>query len=183
MGKALAALAVTAGVAGGALVGAPMLAGASNHDPAPPAAAAAPAPPEKGGWAKEALDGLVAKGTITGAQAGAVLEALEEARPKHGPRGKARKEAVEAAAEALGIPVADLRSELRAGRSMADVARAKGVDPKKVVDALVAAGTKDLASLVAAGKITRAQADERLARLPERAAALVEARRPAKPTP
>ena len=64
-------------------------------DPTTTTAPAAPATPDpvrrcgqarKGDWAKSALDGLVAKGTITQAQEDEVLAALEAARPDRRPR-------------------------------------------------------------------------------------------------
>ena len=41
-------------------------------------------------------------------------------------------------AKAIGISEADLRDQLRSGKTIADVAKAKGVDAQKVIDALVA---------------------------------------------
>jgi hypothetical protein len=55
--------------------------------PATPAPAAGSQRPAKGDWAKSVLDGLVAKGTITQAQADDILAALDAARPVHGPGG------------------------------------------------------------------------------------------------
>ncbi len=48
------------------------------------------------------------------------------------------------AAETLGITAEELRTELKDGKSMADVAEANGVDRQTLVDALVAAGEKRL---------------------------------------
>ena len=72
------------------------------------------------------------------------------------------------AAGALQLSIADLRAELVAGTSVAQVAEAKGVDPKTVVDALVADATSVLDEAVEAGRLTREQADARIATLPER---------------
>jgi hypothetical protein len=187
MRKTIAALAVTAGLAGGALVGAPLLSSAAPADPTPPQPAgpsAASARADGQGWAKKALADLVAKGTITQAQSDAVLAALKDARPKHpGVRMLIRREAIVVSAEALGMTPRDLRVELRSGKSVAQVAQAKGVDVKKVEDALVADATAQLAKLVASGKITQAQADKRLATLPERVHTFVNATHPADVTP
>ncbi|MGH9184878.1 MAG: hypothetical protein ACRD0U_03510 [Acidimicrobiales bacterium] len=49
--------------------------------------------------------------------------------------------AVRIAAETIGIEPAELRSALRDGQSVADVAEAHSVDPQSVVDALVATAT------------------------------------------
>lgn len=64
------------------------------------------------------------------------------------------------AAELLGITAEELRAELRASKSIADVAEEKGVDKQKIIDALVASAT--------------ARIDEMKAALPERIAELVE---------
>jgi transposase-like protein len=64
------------------------------------------------------------------------------------------------AAKAIGISEADLKSALQSGKTMADVAKAHNVDPKKVIDALVADGQSELADQVKNGRLTQAQADE-----------------------
>jgi chorismate mutase len=76
-------------------------------------------------------------------------------------------------AEAIGISTGDLRSALRDGRPLAEVAEANDVDPQQLVDLLVANGTERLDAAVAAGRIDQATADERKASLPDRAADLV----------
>jgi lambda repressor-like predicted transcriptional regulator len=52
------------------------------------------------------------------------------------------------AAEALGMTEAELRAELEAGKSIADVAQAKGIDAQTVIDALVARFTERAADMV-----------------------------------
>lgn len=64
------------------------------------------------------------------------------------------------AAEVLGMTAEELRAELQAGKSIADVAAEKGVDKQRVIDALVAAAT--------------ARIDEMKTQLPDRMAAMVE---------
>jgi hypothetical protein len=71
------------------------------------------------------------------------------------------------AAEAIGIPTAELKAQLLAGKTIAQVAEAKGVDVQKVIDALVADATTMLNNAVDNGRITREQADARIAELPE----------------
>jgi hypothetical protein len=56
---------------------------------------------------------------------------------------------LEAAAEALGLDVADLRTELRDGKTIADVAKEKNVDIQTVIDALVADAKEKLQELEA----------------------------------
>ena len=72
------------------------------------------------------------------------------------------------AAEAIGITTAELRDALVAGSSIASVAEGKGVAPQTVIDALVADATGVLNEAVENGRITREQADARIATLPER---------------
>jgi len=131
-----------------------------------PASSPAPAAP-KGDWAKSALDPLVTKGTITQAQEDQILAALQAARPEHGGPGFGRGPGgpgdLDAAAKVLGITADELRTDLQGGQSLADVAKAKGVDVNKVIDALVAQLKAHLDSEVASGEHTRAQADQILA--------------------
>ena len=82
------------------------------------------------------------------------------------------------AAKAIGITTAELRDELIAGKSMAQVAEAKGVAPQAVIDALVADRTAVLNAAVESGRLTREQADARIATLPERMTDLVNRVRP-----
>ncbi len=67
----------------------------------------------------------------------------------------------------------------RDGKSIADVAKEKGVDKQKVIDAMVADAKAKLAEAVTAGRITQAQADERLADLESHITELVNGTMPA----
>jgi len=86
--------------------------------------------------------------------------ANEDPAPESRPPRPGKGEHMATAAEVLGLTAEELRTELAAGKSIADVADEKGVDKQKVVDALVAAAT--------------ARIDEMKAQLPERMAELVE---------
>lgn len=55
-----------------------------------------------------------------------------------------------AAAKAIGVSEEELRTALRSGQSLAQVAESKGVAPKTVIDALVAEAKAALAAKVAA---------------------------------
>lgn len=68
-------------------------------------------------------------------------------------------------AQVLNMTEAELRAEMQAGKSVADVASAKGVALQTVVDAVIAEQTTALNEAVAAGRITQAQADAILANL------------------
>ncbi|QXC62767.1 hypothetical protein KSP35_08275 [Aquihabitans sp. G128] len=84
----------------------------------------------------------------------------------HGPgRGFGLGGDLDVAAKALGISTDDLQAALKDGKSLADVAKAQGVDKQKVIDALVAAAEKQL--------------DEAKAALPDRIADLVDGKVPA----
>jgi hypothetical protein len=77
--------------------------------------------------------------------------------------GRHRGFSFDTAANAIGISTDELAQELRSGRSIADVARSKNVDPQKVVDALVDRFRQRLDRAVASGRYTRAEADQILA--------------------
>ncbi len=79
---------------------------------------------------------------------------------RHGKRGGCD---LAEAAEAIGIDEADLRAALDEGDTIADVAEANGVDVDVVVDAMVDAKAARLAEKVTEGRITQAEADEKLA--------------------
>lgn len=66
------------------------------------------------------------------------------------------------AAEALGIEQADLVTELQAGKTIADVAEAQGVELSAIVDAFAALHSENLANAVTNGWLTQEQADARL---------------------
>ncbi len=91
----------------------------------------------------------------------------------HGPRGR-MGERLEVAAKALGISEDDLKAELKDGKTIAEVAKEKGVDKQKVIDALVADAEARAAEAVKAGKITQAQADEHLKNATERITKMVD---------
>jgi len=111
------------------------------------------------------LSGLVTKGTITQAQADAVLAALIAARPAHDDHDgvrpdQAAMEAHRAAEEALvastlGIDAATIKSRLVAGETLAAIA---GTKKDALIAALVAFETKEIDARVTAGTLTAAQA-------------------------
>jgi hypothetical protein len=183
----LAVYGLTAGLLGGGaagllLTGATLASAQVSDVTGTVTAPAADAPkPAKDGWAKSVLDGLVAKGTITQAQADEILAALKAARPAHGPgKGHGRGFAkLDAAAKVLGMTVEDLRSALAGGKSLAAVAQEKGIDVAKIVDALVAGFKAHLDQEVASGIHTQAEADKKLADARARLEAFVNGTAPA----
>ena len=66
------------------------------------------------------------------------------------------------AAKALGMSVDDLRAALKDGKTLAQVAKDKGVDPQKVIDALVAEAKTHLDQAVTDGHLTKDQAAKAL---------------------
>jgi hypothetical protein len=125
---------------------------------------------------KQALSGLVSDKTLTQAQADKVASTLSEAgvgpgmhggpgmhegfgmRERFGMRGGAE---LGAAAKALGVSEADLRTALMSGKSLATVAKEKNVSVDTLVAALVTAAKADLAQAVKDGRLTQAEADAR----------------------
>lgn len=130
----------------------------------------------------EALAGLVDDGTITEDQAAAVAEELasSEALPgghhggPHGRFGGMDRPGLEAAAQTLDLTEDELRSAIREGSTLAEIAETQGVAVEDLVDALVTAAEERLAGAVEDGRITQERADEIAANLPERVAEAVE---------
>jgi polyhydroxyalkanoate synthesis regulator phasin len=84
---------------------------------------------------------------------------------------------LDAAASYLGLTEAELGAQLAGGKTLADVAKAKGKSVDGLVSALVADEKKELDAAVKAGRITQAQADAFLANAKQRAGDLVNAKR------
>lgn len=134
--------------------------------------------PEMGTRLRETLQSLVDDGTITADQADAVTAHLVENRPEGGghggpgggPGGRhgglmggAAGVASEALTDLLGIDAQDLRSQLRDGATLAEIATAQGVEVQAVVDELVGELTERVDNAVENGRIDQAEADEKLA--------------------
>jgi hypothetical protein len=80
--------------------------------------------------------------------------------PGHfGMGGGARAGNLDAAAKAIGISSDALRTELRAGKTIADVAKAHNVDVNTVIDALVADATAHIDAAQKDGHLPKAEAD------------------------
>lgn len=92
----------------------------------------------------------------------------------HGPGGDMMGRRFEAvsdlsiAAKAIGMTESELRTALQGGPSLAQVAKSKGVDVQKVIDALVADRNLEIDGAVKAGQITQAQAEEMKANVTQR---------------
>lgn len=116
---------------------------------------------------RDALQPLVDDGTITAAQADAVVAQLKKSIPEHGGRigpgggrhrgggefGHILSEASDVVTGVLGIDATTLRTDLMAGKSLADIATENGVDPQAVIDALVAEAQVEIDQAVTDGRI------------------------------
>ena len=169
MGASIAAGGLLGSALGGpGLAGAADLTGLSEEDGEGP------------GWVEDALDGLVDDGTITQDQADAVEDALADARP-HGPGHLFLAHDLADIADALGVEEDEVRAALEDGRTLAELAEEQGVEVSDVVDAIVSAQRERLDEAVAAGDLTREEADRILAAAEERATAFVEGEVPPMP--
>jgi uncharacterized protein YaiL (DUF2058 family) len=76
------------------------------------------------------------------------------------PERVAEQAAWDAAASALGLTRDQLTQQLDAGKSVADLAQAKGLSAQQVRDRMLAAGRASLDAAVRSGQLTQAQADD-----------------------
>ena len=110
------------------------------------------------------LSALVAKGTITQAQADAIKAAFAAAAPVRGfdgpdkgmgPLGEDRAAIEALVAKTIGVDAATIRTRLAAGESLGAIAGAKKAE---LISVLVADETKRIDAAVTAGKLTAEQA-------------------------
>lgn len=109
------------------------------------------------------LGTLEASGSVSAESAEGTTGVIEAARPNP----------VSDAAKALGMTEAELTTELQAGKSIADVAKAKNVDLDKVIAALTAGFKAHLDAEVASGEHTQAEVDAKLAEFKTRVTTMV----------
>jgi Arc/MetJ-type ribon-helix-helix transcriptional regulator len=138
--------------------------------------------------ALEQVDAALKAGKITQAQADELKARIQSdefpalAGPLFGPRfGHAHRggphlfgEKLSGAADYLGLTQAELRTKLNDGRSLADIAKARGKSVDGLKQAILDEAEKKLDQLVEDGELTRAQADEMLARMRSRIDDLVD---------
>ena len=105
---------------------------------------------------------------VAGAQTDGDRPPAEADRPPggHGP-------GLDAAAQAVGLSVDDLRSKLEGDTTIAQVAQQQGVDVQPVITAMVADATAHIDQAVQEGRLTADQANERKANLQDRITRLV----------
>jgi hypothetical protein len=129
--------------------------------------------------AVDQVDAALKEGKITQAQADELKARIQSgefppfAGPLFGPRsGHFHRgvpplfgEKLSAAADYLGLTQAELRTKLSAGRSLADIAKARGKSVDALKQAILDEAERKLDQLVEDGELTRAEADEMLTRM------------------
>ena len=109
---------------------------------------------------KAVLDALVAKNVITPAQEDAILAALAGDHKDHPRLKEFVGDVAKASVDYLGIPADQVKAQLKAGKSLGQIA---GEQPGKSRDGLIAvldaAAGKRIDAAVDAGKLTKEQAD------------------------
>jgi hypothetical protein len=110
---------------------------------------------------QDSVKEAVKRGWMTQAQADKMKDRLKDALP--GKRGQAvqafSKNAVDGAAKALGMKPEDVLSALRSGKTLADLAKEKGVTEDKVKQSIVDAEKAAIDQAVKDGKITKERGD------------------------
>jgi len=127
---------------------------------------------------KKVLDSKKAAGWLTDEQESMLLSKLEDGVADLVQNGPAvppvvKAGTLQAAADYLGMSVSDLRSDLRAGKTLAGEAAAKGKSVDGLVQAMLAPLKAQLDKRVAAGDITAAQETSILNRETQRLTDLV----------
>lgn len=181
MNKKIVSISLGAGLIVGSAAGLIAVPAVSGAQSTSSTTATAPANrPDPSVRLNETLKPLVDAGTITQAQADAVIAALKADMPERGERGRGGKggAGLEVAAQSLGMSADELQTALKGGQTLAQVAADKGVNVQVVVDALVASATNHINEEVASGELTQAEADEKLANVTERVTERVNNPRP-----
>ena len=121
-----------------------------------------------------------ASGSDSTAKPAVTTAVAKSDRPHAGARMKVRlrlrkllKGACRVVTDTIGIDRKTLRTELRSGKTLAEIATDHGSTPQAVIDALVAAANKKLDAAATAGKISPERAARIEARLPARITKLV----------
>jgi hypothetical protein len=139
------------------------------------------------------VDAAVAAGKLTPEQAAKLKQRIADAKgtglgvrqafAKHRQalvrRIGAKRRGLGPAASYLGLTREQLRSELKSGKSLAQIAAAKGKTTSGLVAAMLAPLKQRLAKAVAAKRLTQVRADEILERLADRLEQRVQRTRPA----
>ena len=126
-----------------------------------------------------AVIGALALAALSGtgtASAQSLIAKVGITKPAHDGRGPAKS--MTAVAGVLKLTEAELKAQVEAGKSLADVAATQNVSVQSVIDVVVTEMKAHIASEVTSGELTQAQADEKLAEVTARATDLVNGVRP-----
>ena len=121
---------------------------------------------------------LAASSGIGTASAKSLISKVGITKPAHDGRGPAKSLA--SVATVLKMTEAELKTQLDAGKSLADVAKAQGVNVQSVIDVIVAEVKAHVAEEVASGELTQAEADAKLADVNSKVTEMVNSTRPAR---
>lgn len=133
---------------------------------------------------KAVLDGLVARNVITQAQEDAIIDALTTvAKHEHPKLGEFVGDVAKESVSYLGLPADQVKQQLRAGKSLGEIADGTAGKSRDGLLADCDAKAKDrIAAAVAAGTITQAQADELLPKVDAGIVKIVDHKGSPKPT-
>jgi polyhydroxyalkanoate synthesis regulator phasin len=128
---------------------------------------------------RQALDGLVANGTLTKDQADKVYDTLVAQRQANKQQRAAQQQQwLAAVAGAVGTTPDQLTSDLASGKTLAQIGEANGKTRQQVIDGLTAAIKGRLDQAVAKGTITQDKADAALQRLSGRLGTVIDQQHP-----
>jgi len=131
---------------------------------------------------KAVLDALVAKNVITQAQEDAIVSALTADRAAHPKLREFVGDVVKESVSYLGLPADQVKQQLRAGKSLGEIANATAGKSRDGLLADLDAKAKDrIQAAVAAGTITQAQADQLTPKVDEGIVKLVDHKGSPKP--
>ena len=126
-----------------------------------------------------AIVGALAFSALTGVGSVSAKSLISKAgitKPAHEGRGPVKS--LTAVAGVLKLTEAELKTQVEAGKSLADVAATQNVSVQSVIGVVVAEMKAHIASEVTSGELTQAQADEKLAEVTARATDMVNGVRP-----
>jgi hypothetical protein len=127
---------------------------------------------------EERLEALVDEGVITEERADEIRARVAERMAIREEHQAVRTAHIEDLAATLDTTVDDLKADLRAGASIADLAAAAGVDVDTIIDQIEAQQAARINEALADGTIDQELADERLESLRDRVADRVNGERP-----
>ena len=127
--------------------------------------------------------GMAIAGAIAGATLGVPGGVSAQPQPQAVSIGRASAERMQMAEEVaaiLKLTKEELRTQVRSGKTLAEIATAQKVEIKLVIDLMVANIKTHIAEKVTSGEITQAQADEKLANVTTKVTEMVNNVRPAR---